>query len=267
MHQVDGMSAAPVEVQGAQGKLATFDAGTGKRLPVLFLHADSGSADQWRPLQQRIAAERRAVCFDFRGHGASEPAANDDYGYACRAEDVARVADNLDLGRFVLVAHSGGAAVALEYAARHRERVAGLLLIDPPTDPRALPPGVRAAMLQGLASPDSLQIQKGFYAGIAGANPSVHDQVLADCERVVPAARLGVAEALARWNPQRSLYAWRGPIHIVSSTANDNGHALYDLRPDIPHEVIPEVGHWIQLERPALIEQIIQRFVSGVEGR
>lgn len=252
-------------IQGPEGQLATLEAGGGAGLPALFLHADSGSAGQWQEVLQRIASERRAVAFDFRGNGASPPAANEDYGYAGRAEDVAAVADRLGLERFVLVAHSGGAAVALEYASTHADRAAGLLLIDPPSDPRALPGAVKEGMLRDMSGPRSLEAQKAFYASIAGADPAVRERVLADCERGGAAARKGVALALVEWNPEPTLNAWRGPIFILAGTANDNGHALYDLRPEIPHAVIEEVGHWIQLEKPDLVEQTFRRFVAELE--
>lgn len=253
-------------IRGQQGQLAAFEAGQSERLPVLFLHADSGGADQWREVLLRIAPERRAVAFDFRGHGASEPAKNEDYGYVGRAEDVSSVADALGLSRCLLVAHSGGAAVALQFVARHPEQVAGLLLIDPATDPRALPPAVKQGMLRDLAGPRSLDVQKAFYASIAGQDAAVRERVLADCERVDPAARLGVARALAEWDPEPTLNAWQGPLFIVASSANDNGHALYRLRPDWAHSVVPDVGHWIQLEKPALVEQTLRRFLREVEG-
>jgi pimeloyl-ACP methyl ester carboxylesterase len=252
--------------RGPQGQLATFEAGQGERLPVLFLHADSGAAQQWQDVLLRMAPDRRAVAFDFRGHGASEPASNGDYGYGGRAEDVSSVAGALGLGQCLLVAHSGGSAVALQLAARHPEQVAGLLLIDPPADPRALPPDVKQSMLRDLAGPRSLEVQKAFYASIAGQDPAVRERVLKDCERVEAAARLGVARALAQWDPEPTLHAWRGPSFIVGSSASDSGHTLYDLRPDLAHAVVPDVGHWIQLEKPALVEQTLRRFLEDVEG-
>jgi pimeloyl-ACP methyl ester carboxylesterase len=253
------------EVQGSQGKLATFSAGDGAGLTVVLLHADSGNSEQWLELQQQLGAERRVVALDFRGHGASEPAANDDYGYAGRAEDLARVADALDLGRFALVAHSGGAAVALEYALAHPERVAGLLLVDPPADPRALPRSVKEAMLKDLAGPNSLEVQKAFYASLAGGSASIRERVLRDCERVHARARLGVARALAQWNPEPTLNTWRGPLRILATANNDGGHALSNLRPDVEREIVPDVGHWLQLERPQLVLDGVRAFVAELE--
>ena len=252
-------------IQGTQGKLVAYAAGGGPGLPVLLLHADSGCAAQWRELQETLAQERHVVAFDFRGHGGSEPAANDDYGYAGRAEDLARVADTLELERFALIAHSGGAAVALEYALSEPERALGLLLIDPPSDPRSLPSSMKDQMLQELAGPRSLEVQKAFYASMAGKDAAVRERVLQDCARVNARARLGVASALAQWNPEPTLNAWRGPLHIIAAANHDEGHALHSLRPDIPRTIVPDVGHWIQLERPALVLERARRFVAELE--
>lgn len=253
------------QLEGARGRLDTTQGGAGAGLPVVFLHADSGRASQWLDVQQEISAQRRTVAFDFCGHGQSAPARDGDYSFAGRFEDLLSVARSFELRHLIIAAHSGGAAVALEGAAAHSGMVAGMFLLDPPTDPRVVPPEMREGMLKGLAGPESLAFQKQFYATIAGANPAVRERVLTDCEATVPDARLGVAQALAGWDPEPSLHAWKGPIQIVSSKANANGPALFELRPDIPHRIVTDVGHWIQLDDPALVTSALQSFVEDLE--
>lgn len=256
-----------IHVAGPQGALAVSELGAGGGLPLVFLHADSGRASQWSGVVRALANDRRKIALDFRGSGESAPARDGDYSYLGRADDVAAVADALGLRRFVIVAHSGGAAVALEYAARHATRVAGLLLVDPPTDPRALPQDVREQMVRDLAGPQSLKAQQDFYRTIVGDNPATRERVLADCEAVEHAARAGIGAALANWNPQPALEAWRGPTLVLSTPPSDNEHALYRLRPDLPHRVIGGAGHWIQLDQPALVAREIVAFVAGLEAR
>ncbi|MFW0759282.1 alpha/beta fold hydrolase [Pseudomonas sp. H11T01] len=249
---------------GTQGNLAVIEAGHGEGVPVLFLHADSGRANQWAGMLEPIGRHRKVYALDSRGSGDSSPAANGDYSYAGRAQDIIDIAAALKLDRFIIVAHSGSGAAALDYAAKHVDRVAGLFLLDPPTDPRALPDDVRAGMLEALNGPASLDVQQGFYATIAGNNVQVKSRVLEDCAAVDAAARLGFAVAFANWNPEPALDAWKGPIFLLVSSANDNPNALYALRPELPHAVVADTGHWIQLDQPDKVEREILRFIASV---
>lgn len=82
----------------------------------------------------RIAERHRLVRWDARGHGESsgtnEPA---DYHWDALAEDLLALGDALDVGRFVAGGVSMGAATALHAAVAAPERVAGMLLVLPPT--------------------------------------------------------------------------------------------------------------------------------------
>ena len=247
-----------------QGTLAVLEAGHGAGLPVLLLHADSGRASQWAEMLTPLGRDRKVYALDSRGSGDSSPAADSDYSYAGRAQDIADIATALQLDRFIIVAHSGSGAAALDYAAKHVEHVAGLFLLDPALDPRTLPSEVRAGMLEALSGPASLEVQQGFYATIAGSNPQVTSRVVQDCAAVEPAARLGFAVAFANWNPEPALDAWSGPIFLLISAANDTPNALHVLRPQLPHAVVTDTGHWIQLDQPDQVEQHLLRFIASL---
>jgi pimeloyl-ACP methyl ester carboxylesterase len=263
--ELRGIPMDPTFIAAPAGRLAVYEQGNGRGLPVLFLHADSGTAGQWLDVLPLIAADRRVIALDSRGSGASDAAADGDYTYEGRAKDIAAVADARNLARFTIVAHSGSGATALLYAARNADRVAGLFLLDPATDPRAIPKGAREDIVAGLAGPRSLEFQRQFYATIAGRNERVAARVSADCVKVAGPARLGFGKAFAEWDPEAALDAWKGPLFILASDASDNGPALYRLRPHIPHEVVRGTGHWLQLDAPDIVAQAIRRFIARVE--
>lgn len=103
------------------------DAGTP---PLLLLHGLASAAAIWELTAPALAAGRRVVALDQRGHGLSDKP-DDGYDFATIVADDLAAVEALDLGpRFALAGHSWGANVALELAARHPERVAALLLID-----------------------------------------------------------------------------------------------------------------------------------------
>ena len=253
-------------IAGPQGQLAGYEIKSGDGLPILFAHGDCSRASQWNRVMQLTAGGRDAVAFDFRGHGASAPAADADYGYDGRAADIGAVADAFGLKRFVLVAHSGGGGAALAYAASHADRVAGILLVDPATDPRALPKEIRDGFVRDLAGPKGGDVLSAYYTSIAGPNADVRKQVLADAAVVDPAARAGVGKALAEWNPEPTLDAYHGPIFVLATEANDNAAALFRLRAGIGHRTVAGSGHWVMLDKPEAVAEAVNTFVSTIEA-
>ena len=79
-----------------------------------------------------LPAHRRLALLDLRGTGRSEVPA-DPASYRCdrMVDDVEALRVHLGLPRLDLLAHSGGANLALRYAARHPDRVGRLALITP----------------------------------------------------------------------------------------------------------------------------------------
>ena len=77
----------------------------------------------------------RVLAYDARGHGASDPAADGDYGYARLAADLGAVLDAAGFERAVLAGASMGAHTAVRFALEEPARVAALALITPSFDP------------------------------------------------------------------------------------------------------------------------------------
>jgi pimeloyl-ACP methyl ester carboxylesterase len=118
-------------IAGPAGQLHVDDGGTGG-LPVLLIHSYAGSCAHWKAQLAHLRRRRRALAMDLRGHGRSSDPAAADYGMPALAEDIAAVADALELRRFVLVGHSMGGAAGAAYAGKHPARVTGLVLAGTP---------------------------------------------------------------------------------------------------------------------------------------
>jgi len=106
-------------------------AGTGGGIPVLFLHGGPGEGSQAMQALGGPELEKkvRMVYLDQRGSGQSQrPKDPKYYSLALLEADVDLVRRELGAERIVLLAHSAGTPIALDYAADHPERVAGLIL-------------------------------------------------------------------------------------------------------------------------------------------
>jgi pimeloyl-ACP methyl ester carboxylesterase len=83
----------------------------------------------WRYLRRSLAP-RRILHPHYRGHGRSQaPREASRITIPDLADDLAAVLDDAGASRAILVGHSMGVQVALETWHRHRDRVAGLVLV------------------------------------------------------------------------------------------------------------------------------------------
>ena len=81
----------------------------------------------WRPWLQELSRGQTLIRYDERGSGLSDHDV-EDFSFERWVDDLEGLVDALALERFPLFGVSQGAAVAIAYAARHPERVSGLVL-------------------------------------------------------------------------------------------------------------------------------------------
>ena len=106
-------------------------AGPNQGVPVLFLHGGPGEGSQAMQAFGGPALEKqlRMVYLDQRGSGQSErPKDSKYYSLALLESDVEAVRQQLGVPKLVLLSHSAGTPIALDYAADHPDAVAGLIL-------------------------------------------------------------------------------------------------------------------------------------------
>jgi non-heme chloroperoxidase len=122
----------------------------GKGQPVVFSHGWPLSADAWEDQMFYLASRGyRCIAHDRRGHGrSSQPWDGNDMD--TYADDLAKLADALDLKDAIHVGHSTGGGEVARYIGRHgTKRVAKAVLIG------AIPP----LMLKTPANPGGLPME------------------------------------------------------------------------------------------------------------
>ncbi|HKE88432.1 MAG TPA: alpha/beta hydrolase [Vicinamibacterales bacterium] len=122
---------------------------SGEGGPVVLLEAGiAASSLSWAVVQPQIAAFARVCAYDRAGLAWSDAPS--------QPRTLDRIVDELAAvlahvggrGPFVLVGHSFGSFVVRTYAARHSLSVAGIVLVDPPTEWLTMTPE-RARLLRG----------------------------------------------------------------------------------------------------------------------
>lgn len=114
-------------------------AGSGAPL-VLLESGIAASSLSWSLVQPEIATFTRVCAYDRAGFAWSD-AASSPRTFDRIVDELACVLDRVAAGeQYVLVGHSFGSFVVRAYAARHPDRVVGLVLVDPPTEWLAMTP-------------------------------------------------------------------------------------------------------------------------------
>jgi pimeloyl-ACP methyl ester carboxylesterase len=109
-------------------KLWFTDTG-GAGVPIVLLHANTGTSESWEPQVMAFARQGyRVIAFDRRGWGKSvaDPTTGPQPGSV--AGDLDALADHLKLDKFHLVGVAGGGFVAIDYAAWRPERLRSLVV-------------------------------------------------------------------------------------------------------------------------------------------
>jgi len=249
----------------AEVSLEVSLAGEGR--PLLFLHGGDYFA-QNRGFLERLAQRWRVLIPRHPGFGGSERPD----GFRTVHDLAYLYLDLLEqqqLNDVVLVGSSFGGWIALEMCVRSVERIGGLALIDTLgvkfggreerdiADIYALPADevVRRTFFDpASAGPDFAQIDDAEAASIAsdraatalyGWRPYMHDP------------------GLLRW-----LHRVRVPTLVIWGQSDgivppDYGEKLCQSLPDARFELIPEAGHYPQIERSDPVADAIERFARA----
>jgi haloalkane dehalogenase len=104
----------------------------GAGVPVLLLHGNPDNAAEWRPLLAALGGETLGLAPDLPGFGAcDEPPASFDYSRAAHNAFFDELLAALDVrARVVLVAHDIGGVLGLPWAAKHIDRVRGVVITN-----------------------------------------------------------------------------------------------------------------------------------------
>jgi pimeloyl-ACP methyl ester carboxylesterase len=208
----------------------------------------------------------RGIALDLSGHGESDRATAG-YSVTALAADLAAVADGLRLRRFVLVGHSLGAMVAIEYAGTHRDRVSGLFLLDPSGDQSRLPATEIEEFLATMRQDPRAEIRWYFQQLLSGSNEKVAAQVLADLDSTPEDVLMATIESAAVYSPLPALEQYGGAVGCAVSELNSLPNSLPNLLPELPVQRLSGTGHWIMLDRPATLQTILQAFLADLRDR
>lgn len=248
-----------------------LEAGHGDALVIL--HGTGGHLEAFVPNLPALAADHRVVLYDLPGHGWSATATRD-LEIADYLDHLLALLDTLGIERAHLSGESLGGWVAAEFAARHPDRVASLVLNTPGgtmSTPEVMerirslsqaaaddpsPERIRARLEWLMADPASVtdelvEIRRAIYARPGFAESMRHILCLQDPE--VRRRNLLTDETLARIQTP-TLVIWTSDD---PSGPAAEGEAMAARIPNGAFQFIADAGHWPQWEQRDEFDRIV----------
>ena len=221
---------------------------------IMFVHGYAGCAETWEYQINHFAREYRVIAPDLRGHGQSD-APFSAYTMSELIEDINTITEALKLPKeFVLVGHSFGGSICIEYAHAHPERLEKLVLIATAGE-YPLPRG--ASLLSRVPT----AVFRPWWKYRPRWNAEIHVM-----------KRL-MLNNMRKWQGWPLLENIRTDTLIITGERDRYfpRHVFDDVSKMMPESEVIDVGvskHKVQLERSQAVNRAIDRFVSGTkEGR
>lgn len=283
---------ATVDLRGLSFHYREY-AGPGR--PLVLLHGVASTSRIFMLIGPLLGERFRALALDQRGHGESAKP-DDGYDFETVVGDLDAFVEELALERPVVVGHSWGGNVAMEYAATHADRVGGVVCVDGGfLEVSARPGATWEETERQMAPPDLTKLTADELIGMAKKwelgrlwSDEVEAAILANFEvledgklrpRLSRANHMQVVRAL--WDQHVSELAPSVECPALFIAAEGVGRRgekswaerkreaidrLQGLMPQCEVRWFADTIHDIPLHRPRELAQAIEDFVLGLES-
>jgi len=255
-------------------KLYSQILGENQSQPLIIMHGVFGMGDNWQTLGRQWAEQYQVHLLDMRNHGRSPH--SDAFSYAIMTQDLGDYMQQQELSQAIILGHSMGGKVAMQFAVEHPEQVQKLIVADIAPKPYQPHHGV---IIEGLQSLDFSRI---------GSRREAEAQLAQTIEH------RGIRQFLLKslyW-PEKGRLAWRFNVPVLAREVAKTGgylpaQALYQgdtlfLRGEKSDYILDEdwseilkhfprgelctiakAGHWLHAEQPQAFKEAVDRFLAN----
>ncbi len=239
----------------------------GRGAAVILLHGWTFDLEMWDPQVAALRDEFRLVRIDRRGHGLSGGVPDSEQD----ATDIATLCRHLKLTSVALLGMSQGARAALRFASRTPGQVTALILDGPPNlDKQAIDEEVPMQHFRALVTTGGLaafrrEWSKHALVQLCTEAAPLQRQVHAMIARYPGRELLDPAAAASAAAPL-SLNLIRTPTLVLNGAYDlpsrlQSAQNLCAQLPAAEHVILPDAGHLINLDQPALYSKLCRAFL------
>ncbi len=245
----------------------------GQGTPFVILHGLFGLLDNWQTLAKFWSQKYHVYLVDLRNHGRS-PHSNE-FNYDLMVEDLAEFITEHQLQNPVVMGHSMGGKVAMNFALRYPEQVSKLIVVD--IAPRAYPVH-HQDIIDGLNAVDI-------------ATMTSRTEAEAALVPYIPEAETRLFLLKNLYRREDNSFGWRMNLAAIEKCIEEVGQettadtpfnkptlfikgeksryiqekdipAIQQLFPQVQLETIANTGHWVHAEAPEKFYQLVVDFIQ-----
>lgn len=248
--------------------------GSGK--PLLILHGFLGMSDNWKTLGVQFATEGFEVhMLDLRNHGRSPH--SEEFSYELMAQDILEYCNSHNLTNVDMIGHSMGGKTAMLFATLYPEIVDKLIIADIgpkfyPQHHQSILGGLNAVDFAEKPSRSEVEDTLSEYITDFGTRQFLMKSLFWQ-EQGQLAFRfnlavfnkkmdeIGVALPATSVFEKPTLFIRGGNSNYILDSDVENIRAHF---PKATVETIPNAGHWLHAENPALFHELTISFFKGI---
>lgn len=244
----------------------------GEGEPLIIIHGLFGMLDNWQTLGKKWAENYQVVLVDLRNHGHSPW--DDEHTYQLMMEDLEELADDLFLEDINIIGHSMGGKLAMKFAQQFPALMNKLVVAD--IGPKKYPIH-HHQILEGLNCVPISEVKS-------------RNEVKAYLEKHIPEESTIQFFLKNLYWKEKGVLDWRFNLKGLTNNIQNVGEDLIGNKYEYPTlfirggnsgyildedwndiigtfpkaelKTIPEAGHWLHAENPALFFEMADQFLS-----
>ncbi len=245
----------------------------GQGTPLIILHGLFGLSDNWQTLSKYFSQKYHIYLIDLRNHGRSPH--SEEFNYEVMVEDLREFITDNQLSDVVILGHSMGGKVAMNFALTYPAQVSKLIVVD--IAPRPYPVH-HQDIIDGLNAMDITATKSRAEAEDALA---VH----------IPEAEVRLFLLKNLYRKEDNSFGWRMNLAAIERQIEEVGQettangpfdkptlfikgansryiqekdtaSIQQLFPQAQIETIADAGHWVHAEAPEKFYELVVDFIG-----